>query len=163
MDLYSQLGKPLQVTEVTVPAYDGTPEDEEIQAKLIEYLYSIWFSHPNVEQIVYWNLIDGYAFVSTEDPLAISKSQGDMTLGENKFRGGLLRFDMSEKPAFTTLKNLIHNVWHTEGDFATDDSGTARFKGFYGDYDVTVTANGKTVTQKVNLYSKGKNDFEIVL
>jgi len=41
MDLYSQFGKPLQVTEVTLPAYDGTDEDEEIQAKLLEYLYTI--------------------------------------------------------------------------------------------------------------------------
>ena len=163
MDLYSQLGKPLQVTEVTVPAYDGTPEDEEIQAKLIEYLYSIWFSHPNVEQIIYWNLIDGYAFVSTDDPLAISKSQGDMTLGENKFRGGLLRFDMTPKPAYYTLKNLIENKWHTAESFATDADGKAQFKGFYGDYDVTITVGGKTETRTLKLYSKGKNDFEIVI
>ena len=163
MDLYSQFGKPLQVTEVTLPAYDGTDEDEEIQAKLLEYLYTIWFSHKNVEQIIYWNLIDGYAHVETDDQAVIDASQGDMTIGENKFRGGLLRFDMSPKPAWFTLKNLIENVWHTQGDYSTDANGNAMFKGFYGDYDVTVTAGGKTISKKINLYSKGKNTFEIVI
>ena len=163
MDLYSQFGKPLQVTEVTLPAYDGTDEDEEIQAKLLEYLYTIWFSYKNVEQIIYWNLIDGYAHVETDDQAVIDASQGDMTIGENKFRGGLLRFDMSPKPAWFTLKNLIENVWHTQGDYSTDADGKAQFKGFYGDYDVTITVGGKTETRTLNLYSKGKNNFEIVI
>jgi len=163
MDLYSQFGKPLQVTEVTLPAYDGTDEDEEIQAKLLEYLYTIWFSYKNVEQIIYWNLIDGYAHVETDDQAVIDASQGDMTIGENKFRGGLLRFDMSPKPAWFTLKNLIENVWHTQGDYSTDADGKAQFKGFYGDYDVTITVGGKTETRTLKLYSKGKNNFEIVI
>ena len=163
MDMYSRLGKPLQITEVTLPAYDDSAEGEDIQAKLLEYLYTIWFSHPNVEQIVYWNLVDGYAYVPSDDPEVIANSQGNMSIGENIFYGGLLRFDMSEKPALTTLKNLIHKVWHTEGDFATDVSGSAKFQGFYGDYDITVTAKGKRVSKRVKLYSKGKNEFEIVI
>ena len=38
MDLYSHFGQPLQVTEVTVPAYSWNEEDEEIQAEIIEKL-----------------------------------------------------------------------------------------------------------------------------
>ena len=163
LDLYSGLGKPLQITEVTLSAYSDMPEDEEIQAKLLEYLYSIWFSHKNVEQIVYWNLVDGYAYVPTDNPEVIAKSQGDMTIGENIFYGGLLRFDMTPKPAFKVLKNLIENVWHTDATVKTDSNGSAEFKGFYGEYDLTVTANGQTTTKRVNLYSKGKNNFEIVM
>ena len=34
MDLYAQLGKPLQITEVTVPAYSWEVEDEQLQAAL---------------------------------------------------------------------------------------------------------------------------------
>ena len=163
MDMYSRLGKPLQITEVTLPAYDDTEEGEAIQAQLLENLYTIWFSHPNVDQIIYWNFVDGYAYVPSDDPEVIANSQGNMSIGENIFYGGLLRFDMSEKPALTTLKNLIHKVWHTEGDFATDVSGSAKFQGFYGDYDITVTAKGKRVSKRVKLYSKGKNEFEIVI
>ena len=94
MDLYSGLGKPLQVTEVTVPAYSNEAEDEAIQAEIIEKLYTVWFSHPAMEQIIYWNLVDGYAYVPYTDPERIAASQGDMTLGENVYYGGLLRFDI---------------------------------------------------------------------
>ena len=127
MDLYSNFAKPLQVTEVTIPAYSNDPEDEAIQAELIEYLYSVWFSHPNMEQIIYWNLVDGYA--------AFAK-QGDMTQGENYYYGGLLRFDMTPKPAYYTIKNLIEKKWHTEETIITDESGTAGFRGFYGMYEL---------------------------
>jgi len=93
MDLYANFGKPLQITEVTVPAYSWEAEDEQLQAEIIEKLYSLWFSHPAVEQIVYWNMVDGYAHLWDPDPEKIKASQGDMTLGENYYHGGLLRFD----------------------------------------------------------------------
>lgn len=83
MDLYAGFGKPLQITEVTIPAFSWKKEDEEIQAALLEQLYSIWFSHPSVSQIVYWNLVDGYAHVWDTDEETIRASQGNMALGEN--------------------------------------------------------------------------------
>lgn len=152
MDLYSNFGKPLQITEVTVPAYSNDPEDEEIQAEIIKKLYSIWFSHKNVEQIIYWNLADGYAAFAP---------QGDMSFGENYFYGGLLRFDLTPKPAYYAIKDLIFREWHTSCEVVTNDSGKAVFKGFYGDYDVVIEATGKTVTKSIKLKSKGKNTFTV--
>ena len=145
MDLYARFGKPLQITEVTVPAYSNDAEDEEIQAKLIEYLYSIWFSHPNVEQIVYWNVVDGYAHLWDPDPVKIAASQGDMTIGENYYYGGLLRFDMSPKPAYDTIKNLIHKKWHTEEELVTEENGEVSFRGFFGEYEVEIEADDKKI------------------
>lgn len=159
MDLYSKFGKPLQVTEVTIPAYSNEEEDEAIQAEILEKLYSIWFSHPNVEQIIYWNLVDGYAHVWRATPEKIKASQGDMTLGENYYYGGLLRFDMTPKPAYYTIKNLIEKKWHTEADVVTNNNGKATFKGFYGEYEAEITVAGKIVTKKINLTKKGKNEF----
>jgi len=161
MDLYSNFGKPLQVTEVTIPAYSNDAEDEAIQAEIIEKLYSIWFSHPNMEQIVYWNLVDGYAHVWDPNPEKIKKSQGDMTLGENYYYGGLLRFDMTPKPAYYTIKNLIEKKWHTETEITTNSDGKTKFKGFYGEYDVEITIDGKVLNKKINLMSKSKNEFNI--
>ena len=152
MDLYSNFAKPLQVTEVTIPAYSNDPEDAAIQAELIEYLYSVWFSHPNMEQIIYWNLVDGYA--------AFAK-QGDMTQGENYYYGGLLRFDMTPKPAYYTIKNLIEKKWHTEETIITDDSGTAGFRGFYGMYELELTVDKKVIRKEICLRKNGNNQFEI--
>lgn len=163
MDLYSNFGKPLQITEVTVPAYSWEPEDEEIQAEIIEKLYSIWFSHPNVEQIIYWNLVDGYAHVWDPDLEKIKASQGNMSLGENYYYGGLLRFDLSPKPAYYTIKNLIQNVWHTEETLVTSEKGTCSFRGFYGEYELEFDEDGKTMKKTVFLSSKDDNEIKVVL
>ena len=163
MDMYATFGKPLQITEVTVPSYSWEDDDEEIQAKIIENLYSIWFSHPNVEQIIYWNLVDGYAHLWDPSLEKIKASQGDMTLGENYYHGGLLRFDMSPKPAYYKIKELLQEIWHTEEELVTDKDGCVEFRGFYGEYDLVITANGKTVTRKIQLSSKADNARSVIL
>ena len=150
MDLYALLGKPLQLTEVTVPAYSNSEEDELIQAQIIEYLYKIWFSHKSVEQVLYWNLVDGYAAFAP---------QGDMTAGENYYYGGLIRFDFTPKPAYYTIKNLFESTWHTEEDFMSDASGKASFRGFYGDYEVVI--NGKVYN--LTLSKDGSNCFTLTI
>ena len=163
MDLYSNLKKPLQITEVTVPAYSWESEDEQIQAEIIEKLYSVWFSHPNVEQIVYWNLVDGYAHLWDPDPQKIAASQGDMTLGENYYYGGLLRFDLSPKPAYLKLKELICDRWHTETELTTDENGLADFRGFYGDYEAEIFADGQMCRKEICLKKNGENTFDLLI
>lgn len=163
MDMYSNFGKPLQITEITVPAYSWEKEDEEIQAEIIEKLYSIWFSHPNVEQIIYWNMVDGYAHLWDPDPEKVKASQGDMTLGENYYYGGLLRFDLSPKPAYYKIKELINERWHTEESLVTLNNGVCSFRGFYGEYELEICAQGKRLTKTVTLSSKHDNRIEVIL
>ena len=164
MDLYSNFGKPLQITEVTVPAYSWDAEDEELQAETVEMLYSIWFSHPAVQQIIYWNVVDGYAHLWDPDPEKIKASQGDMTLGENYYHGGLLRFDMSPKPSYMKLKELIGSRWRTQAESVTDRDGCARFRGFFGQYRLEVTAaDGRTEAKTVELKSGEENRFSVMI
>ena len=163
MDLYARLGRPLQITEVTVPAYSWDREDEELQADIIERLYSVWFSHPDVEQIIYWNLVDGYAHVWDPDPEKIKASQGNMSLGENYYYGGLLRFDMSPKPAYFRIKELLEKRWHTEEELITDGDGRAAFRGFYGDYSIEASHGGHTVTLEAAILKNSENGTNIVL
>ncbi len=163
MDMYATLGKPIQVTEVTVPAYSGLDEDESLQAEIINNLYTLWFSHPSVEQIIYWNLVDGYAYVNDTTPENIKRSQGDMTIGENVYYGGLLRFDMSEKPAYKMLDCLINKTWHTEAEVLSDADGKASFRGFYGDYDAVITYDGKESVRSFSLRKGGDNTIAITL
>ena len=163
MDLYSNLINHLQVTEITIPAYSNEKEDEEIQAKILEYLYTVWFSHPSMEQIIYWNLVDGYAYVENPTPEAIRWSQGNMTVGENVYYGGLLRFDMTPKPAYIILDNLINKKWHTELNLILNDEGCVNFRGFYGDYEIEITKDGKTVSKTFTLSSKKKNNLTITI
>lgn len=147
LDNYARFGKEIQITEVTIPAFTTEEADEESQADVMERLYSLWFSYPNVSQIIYWNLVDGYAAYT---------APGDMQGGENYYRGGLLRFDMSEKPAYKRLRHLIKDVWITDEKLVADESGSVRFRGFYGEYEVTI--DGRTHT--VNFDTDGK---EVIL
>ena len=163
MNLYSDLSKNLQVTEITIPAYSSEDSDEEIQAKILEYLYTVWFSHPSMEQIIYWNLVDGYAYVENPTPEAIRWSQGNMSVGENIYYGGLLRFDMSKKPAYIALDNLINKKWHTELDLVLDNEGCVNFRGFYGDYEVEIIAGDKVVNKKFTLSSKKDKNITIAI
>ncbi len=153
LDTYRKLGKKLQITEMTLSAFGGSPEDEEIQALLLENLYSVFFSHPAMEAVIYWNLADGYASGS---------SPGDMKAGENQYFGGLCRFDLSEKPAFTVLKKLVNDKWHTTLTVPAVN-GTAAFRGFYGDYLLTVCADGKEIPVGFTLSEQGNNQLTVAL
>lgn len=163
MDLYAGLGKPLQITEVTVPSYSWESEDEEMQAEIIEKLYSIWFSHPAVEQIIYWNLVDGYAYVLDQNPEKIRATQGNMAIGENYYHGGLLRFDLSPKPAYYKIKELLQKQWHTEAELVTDEKGNIDFRGFFGDYTVEIETDGGMETKTVKLSKNNENNFTLVI
>lgn len=151
LDTYATFGKPLEITEISIPAYTWDPEDEQLQADIIERLYKLWFSHPAMEKIIYWNLADGYAHAA---------EPGDMTVGENVYYGGLLRFDMSKKPAYDTIHRLINETFTTRETLTTSGAGAASFRGFYGEYEYTVTKDGVTSTGTLTLDKSG-NPIEI--
>lgn len=132
--------------------YGVLSKDETVQAELIRYLYSIWFSHGSVEAIQYWNLVDGYAAFA---PL------GDMTAGENYYHGGLFRFDMTPKPAYHTIRDLFENQWHTSETCLSGCDGIAEFDGFYGEYEVTVRTDSQEIKKWINLEKASENDFVI--
>ncbi len=159
LDVLAGFGKPLQITEVTFPSYTWEAQDEEIQAQMLEKLYTLWFSHPAVEQIIYWNLVDGYAYVWSNDPKTIRASMGNMALGENYYRGGLMRFDMTPKPAYHKLKELLTKTWHTEESLVTDENGKIRFRGFFGDYRLLVEAEKKVSEKRLTISSKESGEM----
>jgi len=140
LETYAQLGRPLQITEITIPAYSNDPGDEAVQAEILRELYRIWFSARGMEAIIYWNLPDGYAAFA---------EPGDFKNGENAYYGGLCRFDMTPKPAYQVVKDLFGKEWRTNVD--AESAARHVFRGFYGTYDAEFTSNGKTVRQTVQL------------
>ena len=147
MDTYARLGTALQITELTIPAYSNAAEDEELQAEIVRNLYSMWFSHPAMEAIVYWNVVDGFAYGTTP---------GDMTSGENYYYGGLVRYDFTPKPAYHVIRELFEKTWRTNVELTTDEVGNVDFKGFYGDYEVEIVTESRCLQRKFHL-GKGLN------
>jgi len=154
MDLYGQFGLPLQITETQMAAHACTPEAEALQEEMLREMYSIWFSHEAVEAIIYWDLADGYC---PGAPL------GAMDVGWNVYCGGLLRFDLSEKPAYKALRELFGKAWSTDVILHTDEQGCAGFRGFYGDYETAVDLNGKVEKRMVTLKKGMQEDVTIVI
>jgi GH35 family endo-1,4-beta-xylanase len=126
LDTLARIGLPLEITEMTVPTFGDTPEDEELQADLLEYIYTVLFSHPALDSIVYWNTVEGHCYDAGPDAL----------WNENRCRSTLFRRDLTPKPAADMLYHLTHEVWHTEYEGETDENGNLTVHGFYGDYEL---------------------------
>lgn len=154
LDRYADFKLPIHITELTIPCYTASTEDEDIQAEIIKNIYSMWFSHEAMEGIVYWNLVDGYA--------AFAK-QGDMTSGENYYHGGLMRFDLTPKPSYKVIQKLFGEEWRTNETVYSNDYGKTSFKGFYGEYELEITCNGKTEKRSIYLSKKGGKDFRMTI
>jgi len=122
---YSDLGKPIHVTEVTVlskgewgPWYEGGGQwTEEIQADVVRDFYTVCFAVPSIEAVTWWDLCDR----QTWQPY-----------------GGLLRADFTPKPAYHALEDLVAS-WTTKVILATGADGRAGFRGYAGEYELTLS------------------------
>ena len=86
-----------------------------------------------------------------------------MTCGENQYRGGLVRFDLTPKPAYYAVKELFEKEWHTHEERVCDGDGMTRVKGFCGRYEVTVRAGDKTITKTIDLLKQGAKEFTLTI
>ena len=69
----------------------------------------------------------------------------------------------NEKPGLTIWQDLIYNKWWTSESGSTSQDGSFATRGFYGDYDITVTADGKTKTVSVPCHKNNDNTITITL
>lgn len=149
-ETYDEFRLPIHISEVSIPSWSNSAENEELQAQLVERLFKLWFGRKNMDAIVWWNLVDGTAYES-----------------ENLFHAGLLREDMSKKPAYEVIDHLINNVWHTSLCAVSDADGNVRFNGFYGTYELNVPSHSGVKSYKIVLdkdntgYDNTFYDFKI--
>jgi len=149
---YSKFGKPLHWTEATMISgefgwmrprpWPTTPEGEARQAEYVPKFYSVLFSHPAVEAITWWDLMDG-------------AWQGAPA--------GLVRADYSPKPAYERLVKLIKKEWMTRETASTDSTGSCKWRGFLGDYAVIVESGGKQVEKRFTLKRGNKREWLVKL
>ncbi|GAB6089369.1 endo-1,4-beta-xylanase [Spirochaeta dissipatitropha] len=150
LERFSRFGLPLHFTEVTIlsgdlaPAhYDdlndaeredwpSTEEGEEIQLQQVTEFYSHLYAHPQVESIVWWDMLDGNWLNAP---------------------AGLVRRDMSPKPAYLKLQDLIRNDWgFPEKTVTLDEKGSVDIDGPEGLY--TCSINGRTIEIELNKQSR---------
>jgi hypothetical protein len=56
---------------------------------------------------------------------------------------GLVRSDMSPKPAYEELRSLVKGKWWTKEETATGPGGSIEFRGFLGQYEVEARLGGR--------------------
>lgn len=144
LDLYGQFGVPLHVSEITIPTLPYNETGLERQATMTRNFYRLWFSHPAVGAIIWWNVADGTAVA-----------------GEDKWNGGLVNKDFSPKPSYTVLNDLINRDWKTSLTLTQNETTSVQFRGFYGDYVVRVKQGRKVTEQRVAFLKNGKQEVQL--
>lgn len=135
LNILTEAERPIFISEVTVSATDDSEEGRAIQKMLARNLYRIWFSHPQVAGITWWNMVDGGAVA-----------------GEPSY-SGLFDMDMKRKPSYEALDNLINHEWKTRLSTKVDAERNISFRGFRGDYKITYTnRKGESVTIDYKLH-----------
>ncbi len=153
---FARFGVPLHFTEMTILSgqranskprgepWPSTADGEAYQAREVARVYTLLFSHPAVEAITWWDFSDRAAWKGAP--------------------AGLIRDDMTPKPAYDALLKLVRGKWWTTLQTKSDDQGAVSFRGFLGDYEVEVSAPGcESVCLPIMLAQGGENEFVIEL
>jgi GH35 family endo-1,4-beta-xylanase len=157
-ETFSQFRRPLDFTETTVISgprrqfnYGGppltdwltTPDGEARQADYVEKFYTLLFSHQSVRAITWWDFSDDRAWLGAPS--------------------GLLRRDMTPKPAYDKLIYLIRQKWWTKAAGKTDASGSYQTRAFIGSYRIKVIARGKTRTVSAEVMKNEDGDTAVTV
>ena len=123
LDMLAALGKPIHITEFHPPSRNARRSDpqpaltpEEAAAWLSNYL-TLVFSKPYIKELIYYNIIDGFAGAAID--------------------GGLVNHRGELNPTYYAMRKLLKEDWSTkwQGELS---SGTTSFRGFYGKYKSVV-------------------------
>jgi len=132
LDRHARFGLPLHVSEITLTAPGNSPEGLAAQADAARNFYRLWFSHPAVAGITWWNVPDGGA-----------------APGEDNVFSGLLFRDLTPKPSYEALHELLHCEWRTEATGLTGSDGCFHFRGFHGAYTVGTDGSRRPETLRI--------------
>jgi endo-1,4-beta-xylanase len=130
LERFSRFGLNLQSTELDV----GTAGDEEAQADYYRDFMTMFFSHPSTVGIVMWGFWEGAHWYPER---------------------ALYRKNWEIKPCGRVWLDLVKKQWWTDAAGKTDAAGACKIRGFFGDYEVTVTAAGKSKTVILKLEKNG--------
>jgi hypothetical protein len=147
LDRYGKFNLPLHVSEITLTAPENSEAGVAAQALVAKNLYRLWFSHAAVEGITWWNLPDGCA-----------------APGEQHVYSGLLFEDLSPKPSYLALHDLIQNEWRTTEEGVTDADGYFSFRGFHGSYRIFTNSQwSDSGMQSTMTLEPGKSTDQLIM
>jgi GH35 family endo-1,4-beta-xylanase len=137
LDRFAKFGLPIAITE-----FDINSNDMDYQTAYTRDFLTAAFSHPAVDSIIMWGFWEGRHWLPD---------------------AALLTRDWKLKPNGQAWLDLVKKDWWTNADGTADAKGEYKTRGFYGDYEVTVTGpGGKTKTVPFKL-AKGAANAPVVV
>jgi GH35 family endo-1,4-beta-xylanase len=140
LDASASARLPVRVVAVTIL---GGPEEEADQAEAVRRFYMTAFAQRQVGAVSWWDLSDRFAWQSVP--------------------GGLVRSDLSPKPAYNALDRLINRLWRTDAAGRTDEDGRVGARAFFGRYRITARADRRTAAAEVEFGPDGPRQVDLVL
>ena len=149
-EYFAKFARPLHFTETTVisgphtpQGWLTTPEGEQTQARQVTEFYRMLFSHPAVHAVTWWDFTDQGAWQGAP--------------------AGLVRADMTPKPAYEQLHELVKGKWWTQTQASVTEAGRAQFRGFFGQYEITAEVTGRQLTGVFRFDESTKQPIEVRL
>lgn len=125
---FSSFGKPLEVTEFEVTIQNpNDAEQRQYQADYLRDYFTAVFSHPQVHMIMLQDFWQPAAW-------------------QYEGASGMFNKDWSINPHGKAYEELVLNQWWTRANGKANTKGEYSTRAFKGDHQISVTANGKTVT-----------------
>ncbi len=145
LELYDNTVKRSGLEEIIATEYStGVFSNEKQHADFNRDFMIATFSHPNMTGIYMW---------------------GHWTNATSKYHMNAPLYDeeWNLKKGGQAYQDLVYNKWWTNEEGTTNANGEFGLRGFYGDYDVTVEANGKAKTVMVAFHKGYDNILEITM
>lgn len=142
---FGAFGLPLHFTEITIlsgehgwhrpPPWKSTPEGEQRQAEELTRLYLELLAQPQVQAIIWWDLSDKGAWMGAP--------------------AGLLRADMTPKPAFHALKGIRQRLLGEPRELTSDAAGRCAVRLPHGYFQVTYQIGEHESEKGIGVISAG--------
>jgi len=130
-DEVAKIGLPIEVTE-----YDAGIPDDKLHGEFTRDILIAAFAEPKMQSFIMWGFWEGSHWRGSEG-------------------GAMFRRDWSKRPAQEAYEKLVLGDWMTNATLRTDSNGIVQTRGFLGNYDAIITANGKTKKIPLKLEKNG--------
>ena len=139
--LQDKYNKEMKVTEYDVNL-DMDSSDPEAAASFMRDIMIGTFSLENATGFLMWGFTDAHHWLKSAP---------------------VFDKDYNIKKSGEQYLDLVYNKWWTQEDGKTTADGSYQTRGYYGDYLITASANGKSKTVDVKCYKGADNTITITL
>ncbi|MGO4893023.1 endo-1,4-beta-xylanase [Flavobacterium sp. W21_SRS_FM6] len=141
-DLIERYHRAFPELAIRATEFDVNTADTSLQADFTRDFLTIFFSHPATVGVQAWGFWAGRHWLP---------------------KGAMYSQNWQIKPNGEAWQNLIYKTWWNNFSGQTNEAGVYQQRGFYGDYEVSVTVAGVVHTFDFSIGADSNNNLEFVI